>query len=132
MESRTRQLLPHSLSNLVPSAQTPLVVKVPELTLVSTNGKNISDSLVIAKGNCYRLNDRRSAAVERMVGERRSRIHGPYHQRESGDGMDAAELAAQEQRMNIGQLGMSAKHLLPFYQKEIPDSGEEADDERAQ
>jgi hypothetical protein len=48
--------------------------------------------------------------------------------------MDADELAAHEQKlnMNIGQLGMSAKHLLPFYQKEIPDSGEEADDERAQ
>ena len=70
--------------------------------------------------------------MERVVGERRSRIHGPYHQRESGDGMDAAELAAHEKKMNIGQLGMSAKHLLPFYRKEIPDSNEEADDERAQ
>ena len=70
--------------------------------------------------------------MERMIGERRSRIHAPYHQRESGDGMDAAELAAHEQKMNIGQLGMAAKNLLPFYQREIPDSGEEADDERAQ
>ena len=66
-----------------------------------------------------------------MVGERRSRIHGPSHLRESGDGMDAAELAASEQKKkSIGKLGMMPKHLLPFYQREVPDSGEEADDER--
>ena len=67
-----------------------------------------------------------------MVGERRSRIRGPIHQRESGDGMDAAELAAHEQKTNTGQLAMTAKRLLPFYQKEISDDGEEActDDER--
>lgn len=130
MVNQTRQLLPRSLSSLVPLAPTPLVVKALELTRVSTNGKNKS-SLVILKNLSLPFNDYRSATVERMVGERRSRIHGPYHQRESGDGMDAAELAAQEQKMNIGQLRMSAKHLLPFYQREIPDSGEEADDERA-
>ena len=99
---------------------------------MSINGKKRS-SLVITKLRriVNLLHGCRSATVERMVGERRSRIHGPYHQRESGDGMDAAELAAQEKKMNVGQLGMSAKHLLPFYQREIPDSGEETDDERA-
>lgn len=70
--------------------------------------------------------------MDRMVGERRSRIHGPSHLRESGDGMDAAELAASEQKMKIGHLGMGASHLLPFYQRGVTDSGEEADDERAQ
>ena len=66
-----------------------------------------------------------------MVGERRSRIHGSSHLRESGDGMDAAELAASEQRSkSFGKLGIAAGHLLPFYQREVPDSGEEADDER--
>ena len=45
--------------------------------------------------------------------------------------MDAAELAASEQKKkSIGKLGMMPKHLLPFYQREVPDSGEEADDER--
>ena len=73
----------------------------------------------------------RSAATEQLVGERRSRIHGPSQLRESGDGMDADELAASEQKKkSIGQLGMGASHLLPFYQSDVPDSGEEADDER--
>ena len=69
--------------------------------------------------------------VERMVGERRSRIHGPSHTRESGDGMDAAEMAASEHMSkSFGKLRIGASHLLPFYQREVPDSGEEADDER--
>ena len=47
--------------------------------------------------------------------------------------MDAAEMAASEQKKkSIGRLGMAASHLLPFYQPEVPDSGEEADDERNQ
>lgn len=73
----------------------------------------------------------RSTATERFIGERRSRIHGPSQLRESGDGMDADELAASEQKKkSIGQLGMGASHLLPFYQSEVPDTGEEVDDER--
>ena len=71
---------------------------------------------------------------EKVGGERRSRI--PTHQRESGDGMDAAELAASEQKgqVNFGQLGLRASRLkLPYYREsqedeEGGDSGEEEGD----
>ena len=59
---------------------------------------------------------------EKVGGERRSRI--PTHQRESGDGMDAAELAASEQngQLNFGQLGLRASRLkLPYYRENQED-----------
>ena len=63
-----------------------------------------------------------------MGSERRSRI--PTHQRESGDGMDAAELAANEQkgRLSFGQLGLRASRLKLSYYRE--DQEEEEREER--
>lgn len=50
--------------------------------------------------------------------ERRSRIHGPSQQRESGDGMDAVDMAATEHKLSFGHLGLQAANLQPFYETE--------------
>lgn len=58
--------------------------------------------------------------------ERRSRI--PTHARESGDGMDADQLAQTENEMSFGKLGMRASNLQLNYAG-VTESGEDADDE---
>ena len=52
------------------------------------------------------------------TGERRSRIRGPSQQRESGDGMDAADMAATDHELSFGHLGLQAANMQPFYETE--------------
>ena len=57
--------------------------------------------------------------------ERKSRIRGPQMERESGDGMDAAELAASEHQLSFSNLGMpKADNLQSFYDSESKESVE--------
>ncbi len=59
------------------------------------------------------------------TGERRSRIRGMQQERESGDGMDAADLATTSQpKLNFSKLGMQTESLEPFYGSESKDSGD--------
>jgi len=60
-------------------------------------------------------------------GERRSRIRGPQLERESGDGMDAAELAASEHQLSFGNLGIRADHLQSPYESDNGDNRSETD-----
>lgn len=80
-------------------------------------GKPFSCSCVLQFSHCR---------GEKLLSERRSRI--PTHPRESGDGMDAAELAASEKKgkLSFQQLGLQASQIRLPYLKE---GKEEADDE---
>ena len=58
------------------------------------------------------------------TGERRSRIHGPQMERESGDGMDADDLAASERKLSFSNLGLQAENLQSFYDSENKESAD--------
>ncbi len=57
-------------------------------------------------------------------GERKSRIRGMQQERESGDGMDAADMATASSppKLSFSNLGMQAESLEPFYGSRSKDS----------